>query len=140
MPLTIPFFKIWTMILLGSSFSLVVAHAQSTPTQNRKPATLQYTSRMEKSAKEMQWSMIYYLSFKRTNEAVYLKLAATHCSNAIHSLHGTQSMVSRTTRFYFQTKSKRLESCRFYQTLRQTSLRLSLEHHLEGIGNSVCQP
>ena len=86
----------------------------------------------------MDWSKTYYLSFQKTREAIYLKLAATHCTNAVKVLKATQVSFPNTTRFYYKAKNRRFTACRFYEELQETALRLDPRHHIKDISNEGC--
>lgn len=128
----------WIFILFFVSTVAWSQEEQPAPLKERNPAKIKYAFRMEQSAKELKWSNIYYQSFKRTNETSYLRLSAQHCLNAIQSLNETQSMLSKTTRFHYEAKSKKNQACQFYITLQKISHRLAQEHHLENVDSYGC--
>lgn len=132
------------VILLIAGYFPVTAAAQTSTTQTqsgnrvRDPAKIKYNYRMEQSFKQMKWSQIYFESFKKTEEISYLNLAARHCLNAISSFHQTQNLLSKTTRFHYQTKKKKMAACQFYNTLQLASHHLAVEHHLKPADQKVC--
>ena len=127
-------------LLFFLSYSFILS-ANETPVKKKvkDPTQIKFTHRMSKAAKDLQWSDIYYQSYKKNKEINYLKLAARHCKSAIRLLFETQSLLSRTTRFYNQADKKRLLACKYFKMLRQKSFLLSKEHHLRDI-NKKCVP
>jgi len=93
---------------------------------------------MTLASRELHWSRTYFDSYVKTGEAVYLQLAATHCIKAINVLKETQQTLPNTTRFYYQTKTKRVDACLFYKTLQDTSLRLGQHQHMKDIPDQGC--
>jgi len=111
---------------------------QTAPNSVRDPAKIKFNYRMEQSSKQMHWSRIYYQSFKKTEEVSYLELAARYCLSAIQSLHETQNLLSKTTRFHYQTKKKKMAACKFYNSLQLASHHLAVEHHLKPADQNIC--
>lgn len=109
---------------------------QSAPVQ-KKPKIV-FSQNMNQSNRELNWSRTYFLSFKKTREAIYLKLAATHCANAIKVLKATQAGFPNTTPFYYKAKNRRYTACGFFQQLQETALRLAPAHHIEDLTNQEC--
>jgi len=125
-------FCVCPMMLVGQT-------AQQKSTQIQQKNRLTFSQGMNQSAQELKWSHTYYQSFKKTQTASYLKLAATHCANAIKLLETTQAMFPNTTRFYYKAKNKRFAVCQFYGKLQETALRLAPEYHIEDIANHSCK-
>ncbi len=131
-----------TVMLTWLLSPLVYSQTSTQPPQSdnrvRDPAKIKYNFRMEVSSKQMEWSRIYFESFKKTDEVSYLRLAAQFCLNAISSYHQTQNLLSKTTRFHYQTKKRKITACQFYTTLQLASHHLAVEHHLRPADQNVC--
>lgn len=112
------------------------AQQQAAPAQKRPKTT--FSQSMNQSIQDLKWSKTYYLSYKKTNEAIYLKLAATHCANAINVLKATQASFPNTTRFYYKAKNKRFEACRFFGDIQETALRLAPSNQIKNIASDGC--
>ena len=122
--------------------NFIFAQASNQETQPNRvsdPAKIKYNYRMEQSVNAIRWSQVYFRSFKKTHEVTYLELAAQYCLSAIQSLHQTQNLLSKTTRFHYQTKKKKLEACEFYNSLQLASHHLAVEHHLKSADPNVCE-
>ena len=97
-----------------------------------------FSQNMNQTNRELDWSRTYYLSFQKTKEAIYLKLAGAHCANAIKVLKATQASFPNTTRFHYKAKNKRYTACRFFEELQETALRLGPSHHIQDLPNEGC--
>lgn len=106
--------------------------------KKKREDLVRFNTRMQKSLKEIKWSKIYYRSFKRTQETAYLKLSAAQCEKAIKSLHKTQSLLARTTRFHHVAKNKKHQACQFYKQLQHESFQLRPKHYLRDANETIC--
>ncbi|NQU64507.1 MAG: hypothetical protein HQ517_09525 [SAR324 cluster bacterium] len=86
---------------------------------------------MNKSDRDLKLCQTYYLSYKKGQEASYLKLAETYCISAIKVLKATQANYLNTTRFYYRAKNKRYAVCQFFEELQATASRLDIRHHIK---------
>lgn len=131
---------LWVLIITLWSTPLT-AFGQANQQQKapvRKSPKVTFSQNMTLAKSELGWSKTYYQSFKKTKEAVYLKLAATHCANAVKVLKATQTGLPNTTRFYYKAKNQRYSTCRFFEQLQETALRLPPEHHIGDLPDHGC--
>jgi len=96
----------------------------------KTPKEIRFTYQMNRSAKDLKWSVTYFESYKKSGEVSYLNLAAQFCLKTINRLFNTQNLLSRTTRFYQQADQKRLQACQYYDMLQKQSFLLAPVHHL----------
>ncbi len=126
---------IFFLVLPLESFSQTTQQ-KSVPAQPTPQIT--FSQRINRSSQDLERSNIYFLSFKKSHEASYLTLAATHCAYAISTLKAAQMMFPNTTRFYYQAKNKRFSACQFYKKLKETASRLDPRYHIKDVSDNGC--
>lgn len=128
------------LFFLAHSLSFILGfqdvQGQTPPNQPKviTPESLQYTTRMNRALKDMEWSETYYKSYLQTRESSYLILASAFCAKAIVNYADIQQYLPRTTAFYNQADQKRLQACQFYDKLQKKSFLLTPENHLPDSG------
>lgn len=128
---------IWALSILPLSVLCQGTVQQQAPVPKRPKVT--YSRNMTIASRELNWSQTYFDSYKKTKEAIYLKLAATHCTNAVNVLKATQASLPNTTRFYYKAKNKRFDACRFFKKLQDTALRLDPRHYINDLHDGGCK-
>ncbi len=112
--------------------------AQQSPLPSQQKYPVPFSKSINQSDRDLKVCKTYYLSFKKSREVSYLKLAETYCSNAIKMLKATQAVYPNTTRFFYKAKNKRLTACKFFKELQETASRLDPLHHIKDVADNGC--
>ncbi len=127
------------LFFLCAAASKMPLAAQETIEPNSPSNGFDYAGLMEKAEQELHWSRIYRDSFDRTKEFSYLRLSAQHGLNAVQSYYRIQKQMERISAFTYKTRKKRLEACRYFESLVRESLHYDEENHLQGADPKYCR-
>ncbi len=131
-------FLIFVIIVLAFPMISLGQASQQDSTKTQQKTQLTFSQQISRSNQDLKRSKIYFLSFKKSHEVSYLRLATTQCTSAIKTLKATQAMFPNTTRFHYQAKNRRFTACQFFDKLQDTASRLDPRYHIEDIADDGC--